>query len=598
MPYFFSFRRLNYLFFVGFISVLFCSCKFSSKELSKQKTDQPNVLLIMTDDQGWGDFGVNGNDSVDTPVLNSLAREGIQFDRFYVSPVCAPTRASLLTGRYHLRTGTSWVTHRMEVMQTEELTLAELLKEEGYQTGCFGKWHNGEQYPNNAIGQGFDEFFGFSAGHWNNYFNTSLDSNGVHINTQGYISDVLTDASIRFIERNKNTPFFCYVPFNAPHGPFQVPEKYFRKYKDLGFNDKDACVYGMCENIDDNVGKILNTIDSLELTSNTIVLFLTDNGPNGVRYNGGMKGHKGKVDEGGVRVPLFIRYPARFKTAFTVEEISAHIDILPTIAELCGIPIPVSLELDGISLVPLMENTGKPVWNERNIFTHQVHQGLKKTPGAVRNSRYRLVIYEDKDTLLYDMLKDPGQISDIASSSPEILGEMLLDYDNWYADVIKDFQGSPSIPVGYMEFPTASLPAPESQLFGDLKFKGKMGWANDWIINWSSQTDKAEWIIDVVEDGDFEVSMEYALAEEGKGTEVKLLTNEGSLVIELARVVAADYLPSPDRVVRGEVYERNWGTINLGNVHLSSGTQSLQLKASKIMAPGSFELKSLSLKRY
>ena len=582
---------------LAFYCIFFCACNSSSNEDKQKESQKPNVLLIMTDDQGWGDFGVHGNDSVNTPVINKLAKEGIQFDRFYVSHVCAPTRASLLTGRHHLRTGTSWVTHRMEVMREEELTLAELLKSEGYTTGCFGKWHNGEQYPNNAVGQGFDEFIGFSAGHWNNYFNTSLDSNGVQIKTSGYISNILTDASISFITRNKDTPFFCYVPYNAPHGPFQVPDNYFNKYKALGFNDKDACIYGMCENIDENVGKILNTIDSLYLTENTIVVFLTDNGPNGKRYNGGMKGQKGSVDEGGVRVPLFIRYPAKFNRAMLINENAAHIDILPTIAELCNIPIPDAISLDGLSLVPIMEKDKSINWSDRNIYTHQVRRVMDKTPGAIRNNRYRMVYYENKDTLLYDMLLDPGQTNDISSEYPDIVGEMVEDYDNWYKDVTKQFKAKPPIPVGYKLHNVAELPAPESKLFGDLKFKGEMGWANDWIINWNSPQDKVEWNIDVAEEAEFEIFMQYALQEEGVGSKIEINVPGKSISIELLEAQIAEYIPSPDRVPRGEVYERNWASISIGRTQLSVGLKTLQLNVVNIPVKGVFELKSLVLKR-
>jgi len=183
---------------------------FGADETREER--RPNVLLLMTDDQGWGDIHSHGNQKLDTPVLDKLAADSVQFDRFYVSPVCAPTRASLLTGRYHLRTGVSWVTRGLETMRSEEVTLAEALKQAGYATGCFGKWHNGAHYPYHPNGQGFDEFFGFCAGHWNNYFDTHLERNGKAVKTRGYITDVLTDAAIAFIEKHRQRPFFCYVP--------------------------------------------------------------------------------------------------------------------------------------------------------------------------------------------------------------------------------------------------------------------------------------------------------------------------------------------------------------------------------------------------
>jgi len=203
-------------------NVFFLGCISNSDQ--PEKTNRPNVILILTDDQGWGDLNIHGNEKLSTPVIDQMASRGAQFERFYVSPLCAPTRASLLTGRYHLRTGTSWVSKGLENMRSNEVTLAEVFQEQGYKTGCFGKWHNGAHYPQHPNQQGFDEFIGFCAGHWNNYFSTTLEHNGIPYPTDGYISDVLTNEALKFIEKNKENEFFCYVPFNAPHGPFQVPD--------------------------------------------------------------------------------------------------------------------------------------------------------------------------------------------------------------------------------------------------------------------------------------------------------------------------------------------------------------------------------------
>jgi arylsulfatase A len=211
--------------------LLIISCLFGcSPSAEKQSTtNKPNVVLILTDDQGWGDLGIHGSESISTPALDSMARSGAHFDRFYVSPLCAPTRASLLTGRYNLRTGTSWVSKGLENMHPEEVTLGEIFRDQGYTTGCFGKWHNGAHFSQHPNQQGFDEFIGFCAGHWNNYFSTTLEHNGDPYPTNGYITDVLADEAIKFVELNKDNPFFCYVPFNAPHGPFQISDQYFDK---------------------------------------------------------------------------------------------------------------------------------------------------------------------------------------------------------------------------------------------------------------------------------------------------------------------------------------------------------------------------------
>lgn len=561
----------------------------------RDEQTHPNVLLIITDDQGWGDLSVNGNHILSTPVLDQLAGESVSFDRFYVCPVCAPTRASLLTGRYHLRTGTSWVTHRKEVMRSEEYTLAESFRDHGYKTACIGKWHNGEQYPTDPPGQGFDEFFGFKAGHWNNYFNTHLTDNDDIVETEGYITDVLTNQAIRFIKSNINHPFLCYLAYNAPHGPFQVPDKYFDKYKALGMDNKNAAVYGMCANINDNVGRLLSVLDSLELTDNTIVLFLTDNGPNGVRYNGGMKGIKGDVDEGGIRVPLFIRYPGKLPAGKTIPQICAHIDLFPTLHELCGIPWPDTLELDGISLVPLIYQTPSSPTAERMIFTHQVNRYFKKFPGSVRTQEYRMVINRNQDTLLYNMVSDPGQTTDISADFPGLTNELVEAYAQWLADVTRKGTEPPPVLVGYKQSPITCLPAPEAKLSGNLIFKGGAGWANDWIIGFTSPDDSCYWEIDVNMPGEYRVFVEFAISERNVPTNILISNYFSSIVQEIDKEFLAPRIESPDRIERGEVYERIWQRIKMGKLKLPGGKQYLSICLPEINAACDFELKALYL---
>ena len=232
------------------------------------------------------------------------------------------------------------VTRGLETLRPQEVTIAEVLKAAGYATGCFGKWHLGEHYPSHPNGQGFDEFFGMPTGHWDNYFDPTLERNGRPVPTRGYITDVLTDAAIAFVEKHHDRPFFCYVPYNAPHTPLQIADAYFDKYKALGLDDRTAAIYGMVQNVDENLGRLLHKVDKLGLAEKSIVIFLSDNGPEGhegSRYNAGMKGMKGRVHEGGVRVPLFVRWPGRIAPNRVLEPIAAHIDLLPTIAELCGV---------------------------------------------------------------------------------------------------------------------------------------------------------------------------------------------------------------------------------------------------------------------
>jgi len=565
-----------------------------------EKNTRPNVLLIVTDDQSWGDFHSHGNDRIDTPVLDKLASEGARFDRFFVSPVCAPTRAGLLTGRYHLRTGTHGVTRAYETMREEEVTLAEAMRKAGYVTGCFGKWHNGAHYPHNPNGQGFDEFLGFCAGHWNNYFDTTLEHNGKPVKTSGYISDVLTDAVIEFMEKNRARPFFCYVPYNAPHGPFQVPDRYFDKYKARGLDDQLACIYGMCENIDDNVGRLLRRLDALDLRDRTIVLFLTDNGANSDRYDGDMKGRKGSIDEGGVRVPLFIRNPGRIKPNTEVKQIAADIHLFRTIMELCGLPEAATLPQDGMSLVPLLTGDDKD-WPDRMLFTFRSPAGNSENiGGSVRTQQWRAV-KGPRRWELYDMVADPGQKTNVAEKHPQVVTRLSDAFDATVRDVAK--AGFDPIPtrVGYPDWPTVTLPGHEAFLHPATKqgisYKGANGWANDWITNWTDTGAYAWWPLKVVKPGRFEVTLMYVCSQENLGTKLRIEIGGRMLEAVVDRAHDPDPIPSPDRVPRGEVYEKVWAPLTLGIVELDKGETRLILKASEIPGKQACDVKAIQLRR-
>mgnify|MGYP002623991234 CR=1 FL=1 len=554
--------------------------------------EKPNVILIMTDDQGFGDVRSHGNKKIDTPTLDRLASQGARLDRFFVCPVCAPTRASLLTGRYHFRTGVSWVTRGLETMRSEETTLAEVFKANQYHTGCFGKWHNGAHYPEHPNGQGFDEFVGFCAGHWNNYFDTGLERNGKEIKMKGYITDVLTDEALGFIREHQKKSFFCYVPYNAPHSPWQVPDRYFQKYKKRGLDDKTACAYGMVENIDDNINRILKTLDQLKLTDNTIVIFLTDNGPNSNRYNAGMKGRKGSVHEGGVRVPCFIRWPGQIRAGTTISQISAHIDLLPTLVSLCDLKKPKTLPLDGISVASLLlgKTTKLP---DRYIFTPRSRAGK---PGSVRSQQYRLVLMP-KRVELYDMAKDPGQQKNIAKKHPQIAKRMKSAFETWYRDAIKGFRGRPVIQIGHEQRPSVTLPAHEAYLKGSVKYKGRMGWANDWITNWVGTDDQVWWELEVVKSGKYEIEIHYTTSKENVGSEVQVSVGTSKVKATVEKAHNPKPIPSPDRVDRGEVYEKRWGKLYLGTVTLQKGRQKLTIQALTKAGKQVMDLKAVRLSR-
>jgi arylsulfatase A len=569
------------------------------EQVEKAPGQQPNIVLILTDDQGYGDIHSHGNDEIDTPVLDRFAEQGVRFDRFFVSPLCSPTRAALLTGRYHPRTGVLKPMGNLETMRSEEVTIAEALKEHGYATGCFGKWHNGAYYPNTAQGQGFGEFFGFRGGFFSNYFDPELEWNECLVQTKGYITDILAEKAINFIEKHCNRPFFCYVPFNAPHAPMQCPDELFDKYKQRGFDDYDACIYAMCENIDMNVGKILNKLDELSLTENTIVVFMTDNGPNGDRYNDGMRGKKGSVHEGGNRVPLFIRWPRHIEPGSVIERIAAHIDVFPTLMELCGLPMPETLPLDGMSLVPLLCNQHQD-WPERMILIPKyevVHDVLHSHPGAVRTDRYRLVVYPDRDEL-YDMLTDPGETKDMRHIFPDIAVQMRKAYDTWFEEMAPEggrIERLP-IPVGYDEAGTVELPAPYCCFHGEVGFAGR-GWELDWITGWKSKDDYVYWNIDVVSTGQYEVAVHYTCPSGNTG--IVLRAEAGTQFVDAIIDQAHDPVEilRPDRVPRKEQNEREWADLTLGTIELYKGRIPFYIKVLEIPGTAAMDLSSVYLKR-
>ena len=379
------------------LPILFFSCN------NNLETKSPNVIIVITDDQGYGDIGYNGNPHLITPNLDKFAGESMRFNNFNVSPVCAPTRSSLLTGRYSLRTGVTDTYNGGAIMSSNEITLAEIFNENNYKTGIFGKWHLGDNYPSRPSDQGFQESLihlsgGIGqVGDFTNYYKGStsyydpiLWLNNKQEKYNGYCSDVFTDEAIKFIEDNKDNQFFCYLSFNAPHTPLQVPEKYYQMYKDidptninggsLEMTEKNILdakkIYGMVTNIDENFGKLINKLDELNIKENTIVIFMTDNGPQQPRYVSNLKGLKSQVYNGGIKVPFYLNFPKIHNEGTDLDFFSAHIDVLPTIAKLCDLPIPNDRKIDGIDLFD--NNINK---KERDFFSYWT----RKSPELYKN---------------------------------------------------------------------------------------------------------------------------------------------------------------------------------------------------------------------
>lgn len=407
---------------------------------ASQRRSRPNVIIIITDDQGYGDLSLHGNDKLKTSNLDSIGTRGVQFTQFHVCPVCSPTRSSLMTGRYNYRTGVVDTYLGRSMMYPDEATLPEILSGAGYRTGIFGKWHLGDNYPLRSIDQGFQESLVHNGGGigqpsdppGNSYFDPVLQHNGNEERHKGYCTDVFTNAAIEFIEKNRNQPFFAYLSTNAPHDPLEIDESYVAPFRGMGLDDATAKVYGMVKNIDDNVGRLLGRLKALQLEEDTIVMFLTDNGPQRARYNAGMRGTKGTVYEGGIRVPCFLRWPRMIQAGRKIDRIAAHIDILPTVLEACGTDKPSGLSLDGKSLMPLLRGD-KTEWPDRTLYV-QWHRGDEPElfrSCAARNQRYKLV--DGKE--LYDLESDPGEQKDIASAHPDIVARMRKGYEAWFRDV-------------------------------------------------------------------------------------------------------------------------------------------------------------------
>jgi len=556
--------------------------------MSACQTNQklPNVVIFLTDDQGWGDVGIHGNPLINTPTLDKLYQQSAVFNHFYACPLSATTRASLLTGRYHLRT---WVSHTdggKENMNPEETTMAKVFKEKGYQTGCFGKWHNGAYYPYTPNGQGFDEFVGFSDGLILNYFDPLLQHNeDVFVRDKGFISDIFADNAIRFIEKNKDKPFLCYVPFNAPHAPYQVPDEFFNKYDGLVADNQRnrdvlASIYAMVENVDFNISRVLNQLEALHLMENTIIIFMSDNGPTTVqRYNGNMRGQKSTVYEGGVRVPCYISWKGKIKHR-VIDEPTSIVDIMPTLLSLCGVTsYQTKFPIDGIDLKELIKGHTEQL-PDRMIFTHVWGGKLAPYVGSLRTRDYRLSVFQDR-TELYHIQTDPGEKNNLVEQEAQRAKTLHEEYLRWFDDASKNVKLSALVPIGYDQAKTVRIQAPEGRRYGQLKYYSRIP-NNSWIFDFLTPDDYMTFELDAVQAGDFEIAVEYAQPGEGNPL---IVAQCGSNTIRAGLPKhLADSIPSPDRVQRWQAHERTWGKQTIGVIPIAKGQHVLKIYAENKMA--------------
>ncbi|MEM9157633.1 MAG: arylsulfatase [Verrucomicrobiota bacterium] len=561
---------------------------------------QPNIVIILTDDQGWGDLSLHGNTNLSTPNIDSLAHQGIEFTHFYVCPICSPTRSEFLTGRYNPRGGVRSASRGEERMDLDETTIAEILRDNGYRTAAFGKWHNGMQPPYHPNARGFEEYYGFCSGHWGNYFDPMLEHNGQIVKGEGFIIDDFTNRALDYIEKHKDEPFFVYLPYCTPHSPMQVPDRFWEKFKDHDLplrartTDKEDLTHSraalaMCENIDWNVGRVTQKLEELGIADNTIVIYFSDNGPNGYRWNGDMRGRKGSVDEGGVRSPFLLKWPANIAAGQKVDRIAGAIDLLPTLAEVAGIKKYDTKPLDGTSLVPLLQNP-KTNWPDRIYVNHF------KGKTSIRTQGFRL----DHQGRLYDMINDPGQRIDVTHAYPEVSKQLIQAKKDFEQNVVSELGEKVVRPflIGHKDFTFTQMPARDATTTGNIKRSGRAPNCS-YFYNWTDTNDRITWDAEVLTTGTYRVEAYYTCPQEDIGSTIELSHGKSKLVAKVTQAHDGPLIgPEDDRFLRkGEGYVKDFKSMNLGTIKLKKGRAPLQLRALDIPNNQALELRLLMFHR-
>lgn len=523
-------KKVLLLILVPFLITISC------KNLSDIESNnaRPNVLLIMTDDQGYGDFGFTGNHQIQTPNLDKLAAESTMLSNFYVSPVCAPTRASLMTGKFALRTGIYDTFNGGALMASKEVTIAEILRNNGYETAIFGKWHLGSGYTFRPSDQGFEESLihhGGGIGQYGDpenyfdqdscYFDPILFRNNEKIQTTGYCSDVFSEAAIEFIDTKRENPFFIYLSFNAPHSPLQVPKEWYDQYRPLNFDESEALetgtihppmnewekenarrVYAMVSNIDYNIGRIMQSLKTQEKLDNTLIIFLSDNGPMSKRFNAGLRALKSSTYDGGVKSPCILRYPGTFEKGSTIETVTAHIDLLPTIIDFCGIDLPEALDIDGKSMLPLVNGEQQEAFMDRNIYEQWGRQFPERYKNiSVRKGFYKLIgnaSYDANlaDFELYETNADPFETNNIAAENLELVNQLKSELDEWFSQEVIE-NGNPK-----RQFLVLDPDQEEKLILTRNEAKGPPEiWWND--------NQYGYWDVDVVKSGYYDIKIQF-----------------------------------------------------------------------------------------
>ena len=433
---------------ITFLTLLFLGvCSYAQ--------NQPNVIVILTDDQGYGDMACHGNPYIQTPNIDKLYKESLRLTDFHVDAMCAPTRAALMTGKYSARTGVWATIHGRNILHKDEKTMADYFKESGYNTAMYGKWHLGDAWPYRPIDRGFNESFHHAGGvigetpdYWNNHYFEGRYIKNSHLSpvTTEYCTDLWFNKALDFIEQQSDKPFFIYLALNAPHGPYDVDTKYYKHYLEVGLPESTARQYGLIEKIDENLGRFRQQLNALGVDKNTLIVFMGDNGATAGQkiYNAGMRDRKAQTYNGAHRTFCFISWPeGNLETNIDIKALAAHIDLIPTFKELCDLKTPLAKDLDGISLAKFILNPQIKGDPKRVIVTHnqQLYTPKKYKDFEVLTPTFRLSKSSTRDTTLTltNILKDPRQKKNIIADHPKVKDMLLKYYEQWWEHISDRF---------------------------------------------------------------------------------------------------------------------------------------------------------------
>lgn len=555
---------------------------------------KPHVVVMLADDAGWGDFSFIGNTNLATPAIDSLARDGVVLEQFFVQPVCAPTRAELLTGRYHPRSGVRGVTRGEERMAAGEQTIADVFRTAGYATGLFGKWHNGTQWPYHPLARGFDHFYGFTEGHWGDYFDPPMQRGTEFVTGKGYITDDITTNAIDFLRPRLSDanapPAFCLITFNTPHSPMCVPDADFSRFADRTLSQRGPrpkqedltftrAALAMVENLDHNVGRVLEAIDAADAARDTIVVFFSDNGPNSARWCGGMRGKKGSTDDGGVRSVCCLRFPDRIAAARRVSEIAGAIDLLPTLTGLADIPLDSPRPLDGCDLTSMLIDTAEAARRaelQQQLAGRHLVSSIRGRV-SIRTQQHRL----DHEGRLYDMADDLGQTRDLSQARPAETARLKAIAAAWRTDVLEPAAGlvADSFPVGATGAPLTELPARDGRGEGGVVRSGRAPNCS-FFTDWTSAEQALVWDVDVRTPGRYAAEIWYTCPPDAVGSMIELSGNAGRTSATIGTAWDPPLNTGEDRFDRrSESYVKPFRPLPLGEIDLAAGPCELRLRA-------------------